>query len=61
MGIRSDREIAASMVKRAETAGYRTIVITLDTPMMSWRERRISNSCASLLCFEKLFLRLEVT
>jgi lactate 2-monooxygenase len=39
----SDREIAASMVKRAEAADYSAIVITLDTPMMAWREKDIEN------------------
>lgn len=39
-----DREIAASMVKRAEAAGYDAIVITLDTPMMAWREKDIENA-----------------
>jgi lactate 2-monooxygenase len=40
----SDREIAASMVKRAEKAGYSSIIITLDTPMMGWREKDIEHS-----------------
>ncbi|GAA0479742.1 lactate 2-monooxygenase [Salinibacillus aidingensis] len=40
----SDREIAASMVKRAEKAGYSAIVITLDTPMMGWREKDIDHA-----------------
>ncbi|WP_409302972.1 lactate 2-monooxygenase [Peribacillus sp. SCS-155] len=39
-----DREIAASMVKRAESAGYGAIVITLDTPMMAWREKDIEHA-----------------
>ncbi|MRX53041.1 alpha-hydroxy-acid oxidizing protein [Bacillus idriensis] len=39
-----DREIAASMVKRAESAGYSAIVITLDTPMMAWREKDIEHA-----------------
>ncbi|SET36183.1 L-lactate dehydrogenase (cytochrome) [Salinibacillus kushneri] len=39
-----DREIAASMVKRAEEAGYNAIVITLDTPMMGWREKDIDHA-----------------
>ncbi|MGG1675312.1 lactate 2-monooxygenase [Neobacillus sp. NRS-1170] len=40
----NDREIAASMVKRAEAAGYSAIVITLDTPMMAWREKDIEHA-----------------
>ncbi|MDR0136727.1 alpha-hydroxy-acid oxidizing protein [Metabacillus idriensis] len=39
-----DRDIAASMVKRAEAAGYSAIVITLDTPMMAWREKDIEHA-----------------
>ena len=39
-----DHEIAASMVKRAEAAGYDAIVITLDTPMMAWREKDIEHA-----------------
>ncbi|MDN3016339.1 lactate 2-monooxygenase [Paenibacillus sp. BSR1-1] len=40
----NDREIAASMVKRAEASGYSAIVITLDTPMMAWREKDIEHA-----------------
>ena len=40
----NDREIAASMVNRAENAGYDAIVITVDTPMMSWREKDIEHA-----------------
>ena len=32
-----EREVAASFVSRAEAAGYRAIVVTLDTFMMGWR------------------------
>jgi L-lactate dehydrogenase (cytochrome) len=35
----NDREVAASFVHRAETAGYSAIVVTLDTPMLAWRPR----------------------
>jgi lactate 2-monooxygenase len=34
-----DAELAASMVARAERAGYSAIVVTLDTQMLAWRER----------------------
>ena len=40
----NDHELAASMVKRAESAGYGAIVITLDTPMMGWREKDIHHA-----------------
>ena len=32
-------EITASMVQRAERAGYQAIVVTLDTALLGWRER----------------------
>jgi lactate 2-monooxygenase len=38
-----DNNLAASMVARAERAGYRAIVLTLDTPMLGWRERDLAH------------------
>jgi lactate 2-monooxygenase len=35
----NDREIAASFVARAKEAGFGAIVVTVDTPMLGWRER----------------------
>jgi len=35
----SDREIAGSLVDRAGAAGYRAIVVTLDTLVLGWRPR----------------------
>jgi lactate 2-monooxygenase len=40
----NDREIAASFVRRAEDAGYSAIVVTLDTPVLGWRERDLRNA-----------------
>jgi isopentenyl diphosphate isomerase/L-lactate dehydrogenase-like FMN-dependent dehydrogenase len=37
-------ELAASFVQRAERAGYGAIVVTLDTYLLSWRERDIRNA-----------------
>lgn len=34
-----DPELTASMVRRAEQAGYSAIIVTLDTTMLGWRER----------------------
>jgi isopentenyl diphosphate isomerase/L-lactate dehydrogenase-like FMN-dependent dehydrogenase len=34
-----DQEIAASMVARAERAGYSAVVVTLDTNILGWRPR----------------------
>lgn len=39
-----DRELAASLVKRAETAGYKAIVITLDQPVTGWRPRDLATA-----------------
>ena len=35
----NNREVTASFVKRAEAAGYRAIVVTLDTLRLAWRDR----------------------
>ncbi len=40
----TDRELAASLVHRAETAGYKGIVVTLDTWVTGWRPRDLSKS-----------------
>ncbi|MCV7008650.1 alpha-hydroxy-acid oxidizing protein [Mycobacterium gordonae] len=37
-----DRELAANLVRRAEVAGYRAIVITLDQPVTGWRPRDLA-------------------
>lgn len=39
-----DNDVTASMLKRAEQAGYSAIVITLDTSMLSWREQDLENA-----------------
>ena len=38
----TDRELAESLVRRAETAGYAGIVVTLDTWITGWRPRDLS-------------------
>jgi isopentenyl-diphosphate delta-isomerase len=35
----ADRDLAKSFVDRATEAGYEALVVTLDTPMLAWRER----------------------
>ncbi|GAA2299724.1 alpha-hydroxy-acid oxidizing protein [Streptomyces kunmingensis] len=40
----TDRELAESLVKRAEAAGYKGIVVTLDTWVTGWRPRDLSTS-----------------
>ena len=39
----SDREVVASLVRRAEAAGYAAIVLTLDTLQLGWRVRDLAN------------------
>lgn len=36
-------ELAASFLHRAEAAGYSAIVVTVDTPVLGWREREIDH------------------
>jgi lactate 2-monooxygenase len=40
----TDRDLAASLVHRAETAGYRAIVVTLDTWLTGWRPRDLTTA-----------------
>ena len=40
----TDRELAASLVGRAERAGFRAIVVTLDTWVTGWRPRDLSTA-----------------
>jgi lactate 2-monooxygenase len=39
-----DREVAMSLVERAEAAGYGAIVVTLDTLTLGWRPRDLSKA-----------------
>jgi lactate 2-monooxygenase len=38
----TDRELAESLVRRAESAGFKAIVVTLDTWLTGWRPRDLS-------------------
>lgn len=40
----NDRELAESLVGRAEAAGYRAIVVTLDTWVTGWRPRDLATA-----------------
>jgi len=40
----TDRELAASLVSRAEAAGFKGIVVTLDAWMAGWRPRDLTTS-----------------
>ena len=48
----SDREVAASLVGRAEQSGYGALVVTVDTPMLGWRERDLSRAYLPFLAGE---------
>ena len=49
-----DREFAASLLHRAERAGYRAIVVTLDTWLLGWRPRDLSGAYLPFLRGEGL-------
>ncbi|MGV0742121.1 alpha-hydroxy-acid oxidizing protein [Mycolicibacterium sp. XJ870] len=40
----TDRELAASLVQRAEAAGFKGIIVTLDTWVPGWRPRDLATS-----------------
>jgi isopentenyl diphosphate isomerase/L-lactate dehydrogenase-like FMN-dependent dehydrogenase len=40
----TDRELAASLVRRAENAGYKAVVITLDTWVTGWRPHDLNTA-----------------
>ena len=40
----NDRELAESLVRRAEAAGFRAIVVTLDTWLTGWRPRDLATA-----------------
>ena len=40
----TDRDLAASLVSRAEAAGYKAIIVTLDTWIPGWRPRDLAAS-----------------
>jgi isopentenyl diphosphate isomerase/L-lactate dehydrogenase-like FMN-dependent dehydrogenase len=37
-------DVTASFLRRAEAAGYSALVVTLDTALLSWRERDLQNA-----------------
>ena len=40
----NNRELTASFVDRAKSSGYSALVVTVDTPMLGWRERDLVNA-----------------
>jgi lactate 2-monooxygenase len=48
----NDREVAASLVGRAEASGYGAVVVTVDTPMLGWRERDLRKAYLPFLSGE---------
>jgi isopentenyl diphosphate isomerase/L-lactate dehydrogenase-like FMN-dependent dehydrogenase len=54
----NDREVAESLVRRAEAAGYAGIVVTLDTWTLGWRPRDLAHATFPQLrgfCLENYF------
>jgi isopentenyl diphosphate isomerase/L-lactate dehydrogenase-like FMN-dependent dehydrogenase len=47
-------DLAASFLQRAERAGYSALVVTLDTYLLSWRERDLQNAYMPFLRGEGL-------
>jgi len=45
----SDKEVTESFVDRATACGYRAIVLTVDTPMVGWRDRDLRNAYVPFL------------
>jgi lactate 2-monooxygenase len=59
----ADRDLAQSLVRRAEQAGFRGIVVTLDTQILGWRPRdlelasfpQLKGRCLANYCSDPLF------
>lgn len=47
-------ELTASMLQRAERAGYSALIVTLDTSMLGWRERDLERSYLPFMSCEGL-------
>ena len=39
-----DNDFTKSLLKRAENSGYSALVVTLDTPLLGWREQDLKNA-----------------
>src|SRR5262245_46210548 len=50
----NNADLVVSFVQRAERAGYRALVVTLDTFLLSWRERDVQNAYLPFLKGEGL-------
>jgi isopentenyl diphosphate isomerase/L-lactate dehydrogenase-like FMN-dependent dehydrogenase len=48
----ADREIIASMIRRAEGAGYSALVVTVDTAILGWRDRDLQAAYLPFLLAE---------
>src|SRR5439155_11270327 len=49
-----DRDLAASLLQRAEASGYRAIVVTVDTSLLWWRPRDLAGAFLPFLHGEGL-------
>ena len=50
----ADRDLTASLIERAEAAGYEALVVTVDTPLLAWRERDVERAYLPFLAGEGL-------
>jgi isopentenyl-diphosphate delta-isomerase len=50
----SDPELNESLLRRAEESGYTAVVVTVDTPLLGWRERDVENAYLPFLDAEGL-------
>jgi len=50
----TDYDLNRSLLDRAEEAGYSAVVVTVDTPLLGWRERDIENAYLPFLDGEGL-------
>jgi isopentenyl diphosphate isomerase/L-lactate dehydrogenase-like FMN-dependent dehydrogenase len=55
----TDRDLTASFVQRAERAGYKAIVVTLDTRLLAWRPRDLAGAYLPFLRGEGIAVYLS--
>ena len=56
-----DRNISRVLVRRAEEAGFKAIVLTVDTPRLGRREADIKNGYAKFVLITNWLMVLQLT
>lgn len=51
-----NREVSATLVRRAEKYGFKAIVLTVDTPRLGRREKDIKNKCSFIFFFNYIYI-----